>query len=199
MTKLEFITALNDRLSGLPSDEVGERIGFYVEMIEDGVEDGISEEEAVARIGTVDEIADRIIADVPFAKLAREKAKPKRRLAAWEIVLLAVGSPIWVPLLIAALVVVLALYIVLWSLIVSLWAVFASVAASAVGGAVGGVLFTVTGSSLSGIAVIGAGVCCAGLAIFLFFGCTAATRGVAVLTKRIALGIKKRFVGKEMV
>ena len=78
MTKLEFVLELNDRLSGLPSDEIEECIGFYVEMIEDGVEDGISEEEAVARIGKIDEIVDQIIAGIPFTKIAKEKIKPKR-------------------------------------------------------------------------------------------------------------------------
>ena len=34
MTKLEFVLELNDRLSGLPSDEIEECIGFYVEMID---------------------------------------------------------------------------------------------------------------------------------------------------------------------
>ena len=37
----------------------------------------------------------------------------------------------------------------------------------------------------------------AGLSVFLFFGCKAATKGIVLLTKAIALGIKKSFVGKE--
>ena len=52
----------------------------------------------------------------------------------WLIVLLALGSPIWLSLLIAAAAVVLSLYIVLWSLILSLWAVELSLAVAALAG-----------------------------------------------------------------
>ena len=51
MNKQEFIVALCDRLVGLPEQEVEDRIGFYCEMIDDRIEDGLSEEDAVAAIG----------------------------------------------------------------------------------------------------------------------------------------------------
>ena len=197
MTKLEFVLELNDRLSGLPSDEVEECISFYVEMIEDGVEDGLSEEEAVARIGKIDEIVDQIIAGIPFTKLAKEKIKPKRRLRAWEIVLLAVGSPLWITLGAVSLAVLLVLYAVLWTLVAVAWSVFAVLAACAPAGIALGALYFIQGSPLAALSAIGAGILLAGLAIFAFFGCLAATKGCAVLTKKIALGIKKCFVGKE--
>ena len=47
MNKLEFIAELRDRLSGLPQGEVEERLSFYSEMIDDRMEDGVSEKEAV--------------------------------------------------------------------------------------------------------------------------------------------------------
>ena len=71
MTKIKFLLSLHDRLSGLPQDEVEERLNFYSEMIEDRMEEGISEEEAVAAIGPIDEIAEQIIADIPLAKMQR--------------------------------------------------------------------------------------------------------------------------------
>jgi hypothetical protein len=49
----------------------------------------------------------------------------------------------------------------------------------------------------SGIVLIGASLFCAGLSVFLFFGCKAATNGTVWLTKRIALGIKNLFIRKE--
>ena len=58
MTKLEFLSALGKGLSGLPQDEVEERLNFYSEMIDDRMEEGLPEEEAVAQIGAVDEIVD---------------------------------------------------------------------------------------------------------------------------------------------
>ena len=197
MTKTEFISELKKRLSGLPKEEIDERISFYGEMIDDRVEDGRTEEEAVSDIGTVDEVSAQIIADTPLTKIAKERIKPKRKLRAWEIVLLVLGSPIWLSLAIVAAAIILALYIVLWSVIVCLWSVFASFVACALGGMVSGVVIAFTENAVSGIAVIGLGFVCAGLAIFSFFGCKAATKGIVVLTKKIAIGIKKCFMRKE--
>ncbi len=199
MKKQEFLAALKRRLSGLPKNDAQERLNFYSEIIDDRIEEGLSEEDAVSEIGSVDEISSQIIADIPFSKIAKERIKPKRRLKAWEILLLALGSPIWLSLLIAAIAVALSLYAVLWTVIVSLWAVFASLAACCFAGVVAGIGLALGEYGLTGICIMGAGLACAGLAIFLFFGCKAATKGSLLLTKKIALGVKKRFVKKEEV
>lgn len=199
MRKQEFLDTLRSRLSGLPQQELEERLAFYGEMIDDRMEEGLSEAAAVSDIGSVDTVASQIIADIPFAKIAKEKIKPKRRLRAWEIVLLALGSPIWLSLAIAAFAVILSVYVVIWSVIISLWAVFGSLIGCAVGGFAAGIGFAISLNSLGGVALIGAGLVCAGLAIFLFYGCKEATKGTALLTQKIALGIKKCFVGKEKV
>ena len=47
MNKEEFLSELRTKLSGLPQEDIEERISFYSEMIDDRMEDGISEEEAV--------------------------------------------------------------------------------------------------------------------------------------------------------
>ena len=44
MNKIGFILELKDKLSALPKSEVEERLSFYCEMIEDRIEDGLSEE-----------------------------------------------------------------------------------------------------------------------------------------------------------
>lgn len=197
MLKQEFLDKLRTDLVGLPKQELEERLAFYSEMIDDRIEDGCDEEDAVAGVGSVGEISAQIISDIPLAKIAKERIKPKRRMKAWEIVLLILGSPIWLPLAAAAFVVILSIYVVLWSLIVSVWAVFASLAAAAIGVAFAGVTFAIVGNVLVGVAMIGAAIVCAGLSIFLFFGCHAATKGIIQLTKKLALGIKKCFVRKE--
>ena len=50
MNKTEFLNELKDGLSGLPREDVEERLSFYGEMIDDRVEEGMTEEEAVAGI-----------------------------------------------------------------------------------------------------------------------------------------------------
>ena len=197
MTKIEFIELLRVKLSGLPAQEVDERLDFYSEMIDDRIEEGKSEEEAIVELGSVDEVAEQIIAEIPLTSIAKERIRPKKRLGAWEIVLLVLGSPIWLSLAIAAFAVILSLYVVLWSVIVSLWACFGALVGCAVGGVAAGAVFAALGNVPSGIATIGAGSACAGLSILFFLGCKEATRGNIWLTKRLALGIKKLFVKKE--
>ena len=197
MNKQEFLCELQAALNGLPHDNIKESILFYSEMIDDRMDDGMSEEEAVSDIGSVDEVASQIIAEIPLLKIAKEKIKPKRKMKAWEIVLLCVGSPIWGSLLIAAFAVILSLYVSLWSVIISLWAAFGALVGGTVGGILGGVLFIVTGNVYSGVAIIAAGLVLAGLSIFAFFGCKAAAKGIIVITKKLALGLKGLFIRKE--
>ena len=53
MTKQEFLLNLRKGLLGLPPQDIEERLAFYNEMIEDRIEDGLSEEEAVAEMGRI--------------------------------------------------------------------------------------------------------------------------------------------------
>ncbi len=197
MNKKEFLAELRRRLSGLPQDDIEERVSFYSEMIDDRMEEGLSELEAVGAIGSVDTIVQQIIGDTLITKQSNKKAKAKKRLKAWEIVLLVLGSPVWLSLLIAAFAVIISLYISLWAVIISLWAVFASFAACFPSGIMAGIIFAFVGNVPSGIAVIGAGIVCAGLSVFTFYGCKAATKGTLLLTKKITLGIKCCFIKKE--
>lgn len=197
MNKREFLDKLKERLSGLPESEIEERLNFFDEMIDDRAEEGIPEEEAVAELGTVDDVAGQIVAEIPLSKLVKEKVRKKRRMRAWEIVLLAVGSPIWLSLLIACFAVIISLYAIIWSIVISVWACFGALAGCAVGGIAGGVVLTVLGKVPAGVALIGAGIACAGLSIFAFYGSRAATKGIVALTKKIIIGIKNMIVRKE--
>lgn len=197
MSKQAFLARLRKELSGLPKDDIEERLAFYEEMIDDRTEEGLSEEEAVSAAGAIDEIVAQTIADISLPKIARERLLPKRRLKAWEIVLLALGSPIWLSLGIAAAAVILALYVSLWAVIVSLWAVFGALAACVLVSVPACVISIVGGSAASGFAVLAAGIVCMGLSIFMFFGCKAITKAIFMQTKRIAIGIKKCFIKKE--
>ena len=197
MNKQEFLAQLRKGLSGLPKDDINERLMFYSEMIDDRMEDGIPEETAVREIGAIDELASQIIADIPLGKLLKEKITPKKKQKVWEIVLIVLGSPIWLSLGIAAFAVVFSIYVVLWSAIIVLWAVFSSFVACGLAGIATGVYFAAGGNGLTGIATIGAGIVCTGLSVFVFFGCKAATKGILSLTKKLAIWIKNCFIKKE--
>lgn len=197
MNKQEFLECLRKGLSGLPQDDIEERLTFYSEMIEDRKEEGLSEDEAVSAIGSAQEIVAQAVAETPFVKIAKERIKPKRRLNAGEIVLLVLGSPIWLSLGIAAIAVILSLYISLWAVIISLWAFFASFVGCSIGGVMACVVFAVGGNGASGFAMLAAGIVCAGLSIFMFYGGKAATKSILMLTKKIAIWTKNFFIKKE--
>lgn len=197
MNKQDFLAELKGRLSGLSQDDIEERLAFYTELIDDRMEEGLSEEIAVSEIGSVDEIVSQIVAEVPLSKIVKEKVKPKRALKGWEGVLLALVSPILAVLILAAAVVIFAAYIVVWSLIVALWAIEVSFAACSLVGIISSVAFWIRGNVLTGTAMLGVGVFCLGLSILLLFGCKQATRYSLSLTKRMVLGIKHQFIGKE--
>ena len=183
MNKQDFLSRLRSGLTGLPQEDINERIGFYSEMIDDRMEEGLSEEEAVAGIGTVEDVISQIVAETPLSKLVKEKVRAKRRLRAWEIVLLVLGSPIWFSLLVAAFAVGLSLYITLWALLISLWAVELSLALSALAFIALAVVLFSQGQTPAGLLLFGGGILCAGLSIFLFFGCLGASKGIISLTK----------------
>lgn len=197
MIKQEFLAKLRKKLSGLPHDDIEERLAFYSEMIDDRKEDGLSEEEAVSAIGSLDEIVAQVVAETPLVKIAKERIKPKKRLRATEIVLLMLGSPLWLSLLIAAFALILSLYISLWAVLISLWAVFVSLAACSIGGVLACVIFTVGGNIASGIAMLAAGIICAGISVFMFYGCKAAIKGTLLLSKKMAICTKNCFIKKE--
>ena len=197
MKKNEFLVELIHGLSSLPQEEIEERVAFYTEMIDDRMEEGLTEEEAIASLGSVESIINQIISETPLVSLIKAKIKRQHKLSPWEITLLALGSPIWLCLIAAAFTIVISLYAVIWSVIVSLWAVFGSLAGASVGGILGGILFLCLGKAPAGFGLMSAALVCGGLAILMFYACKYTTRATAWLTKKIALGIKKCFTKKE--
>ena len=197
MTKQIFLDQLRAGLYGLPQDDIEERVSFYSEMIDDRMEEGLTEEAAVAGIGPVDTIISQIIAETPLPRLVREQIKSRPRMRAWEVILLILGFPLWFPLLIAAFAVIFSVYVVIWSVILVLWAVEAACIAGAFAGVIVGFIQIFQGNLLFGLLLISTAVLLSGLSILLFFGCIAASKGALYLTKKIALGIKSLFLRKE--
>lgn len=126
MTKQEFLSELERALGKLPHAEVEQALAFYDEAISDRMEDGLSEAEALAGLGPVDEIAAQIAAETPPIPRAIARANTGSRTL--NIVLLAVFSPIWIPVVLALAAAALAVYVAIWAVIAALWAVDAVLA-----------------------------------------------------------------------
>lgn len=198
MDKLEFLSELREALRGLPDSDIEERLSFYSEMIDDRIEEGLSVKEAIAEIGSVEKIRAEIIRTTPLVKIIAKKIKPRKKIGVWEIVLLVLGAPIWLSLAVAAFAVALSLYAVIWSGVISLWAVEISLISCVPAGVAGFFMLLSSSHMPTAIFSLGAGMVSGGLAIFFFFICKLTTRALLLLTKKLALTIKKLFIKKDV-
>ena len=98
--------------------------------------------------------------------------------------------------LFAVFAVILSLYISLWAVIISLWAIFGSLIACAIASVIYCFILIFTGNALTGFAILGAGLVCGGLSIFLYYGCKYFTKTITVLSKKI-LSLIKTLINKR--
>lgn len=180
MDKREFLEDLGKGLAGLTHEEQDKWLDFYAEMIDDRMEDGLSETEAVEAIGPVGNVTGQIFAQSQTVK----KEKPKRELKTWQTVLLIVGSPLWFSLLIAAASIVFSVLVTAWAIVISFYAVSVSLIAVGVAGVLLPLIFMPMGHIGASIFCFGAGLFCAGLGILWFLGTNLLAKGVVWLCKR---------------
>ena len=192
MTKQEFLSELERALGKLPHAEVEQALAFYDEAISDRMEDGLSEAEALAGLGPVDEIAAQIAAETPPIPRAIARANTGSRTL--NIVLLAVFSPIWIPVVLALAAAALAVYVAIWAVIAALWAVdavlvlmpFAGLAALA--STLGG------GMPLPGVFVFGLSLVSSGFGLVASFAVFRASKLLFRTTRSFARWIASLFV-----
>ncbi len=194
MNKEQFLIELASALAGLPEEDIEKSLEYYSEMIDDRIEDGLSEEEAVAALGTIDEIRAQIIKDTPLTKIVKERVKPKRSFRGWEIAVIIIGFPLWFSLLVAAFAVAFSLYISLWAVIISLYAVNVCFFACALAGLVAAAADFATGNPAGGLFFVGASLLCVGIGILWIFLCKWSAYGLVWLGK---VSIKSLFIRKE--
>ncbi len=195
VTKIEFLQAVQTRLHGLSKADIERSLDFYREMIEDRMEEGISEEEAVAAMGRADDVARDILLDTPLPKLVKAKTAKNRQWRTWEILLLVFGSPLWASLLIASAAVIFSVYVVMWSLVISLWAIDVALGASAIGLLVPFTVQLAQGAYAAaalymGVSLVSAGLCLGGIIL-----CRIVTRGMGKLSILILRGLKSLIIG----
>ena len=191
MTKIEFLNELRNKLKGLPKDDLENRLSFYEEMINDRMDDGVSEEEAVAAIGTVGEVVNDIAKDIPLTTLVKERVKPNRSLKAWEIVLIILGFPLWFPLALTALILAFVAYLLIWILVIVTYAVELSLVA----GSIGIFMANLINGSFSAL-YLGGAILAAGGAVLFFFACVGATKLTIKLSQTIFTNIKSSIIKK---
>lgn len=110
MTKKEFIEKLEAELKDETYSTVTQVMTYYEEIIADLMEDGYSEEDAVSKLGSIQEA----VANVKGTEDVIEIKKMKTTTSAWVSVLLVLGFPLWGSLMAAGLCLLLSAYILIW-------------------------------------------------------------------------------------
>ena len=195
MNKNEFLDELRRRLDRLPNGDIARSLDYYTEMIDDRMEDGLLEEEAVAAVGTPSEVAAAILQEMPLIKLVKARKTPQTKRPVWVTVLLILGSPLWLSLVIAAFAVVLSIAVTVWSVLFALWVSAVAFCLCAPLGLLYLPVYAALGSFGTGVFLLGAGLFLSGVGLFLLCGCKKGTglllrghRGLFRLCKCLLIG-----------
>lgn len=192
MNKQQFLTEISSGLKGIPEHDIKKSLDYYSEMIADRMEDGLAEADAVSAVGSVEEIVSQILSESTPLILPKTRRTPK----IWEIILLILGSPVWLPLLLAAAIVILAVYIVIWSAILTLYAIDLSLAAGGILCTASAFILIASDYTVQAVLFFGTGLILAGISILLFFGFNQITKYTVILSKEIFVLLKKCIKGK---
>jgi uncharacterized membrane protein len=135
MTKKEFLDKLRLKLEIFRMMKSKRQSHIYEEMISDRMEDGATETEAVASLGTPEAIARDLQAIRPFddykAQSRRYKSKRNPESTALIVVLLVVLFPVWFPVMMSALGVIASFFATIGAIIIALWVVSVAIGIAA--------------------------------------------------------------------
>ena len=197
MKREEYLGRIRALLQNLPPEDLERSLAFYAESIADRMEDGMSEEEAVASMESPEEAANAILLEQPLPTLVKVRVKERRQLSALEILLLVLGFPLWLPLLLTALVLVFTFILLAWVLVLVPASVCLALGVSAIAVLFAGVL-SLTKIALPAIlAAPGAALILAGLAILAGFLVVGTLRLALIVTRALVRGLKSLLIRKE--
>ena len=122
MKKDEFLAELRANLKKkhVPKISIDDALAYYDEAIRDRMEDGMSEEKAVAAMGSVDDAIQSALESMPVFLRATQRIRSDSVLMSITIVLLVIGAIVWIPLTFALALTALSIYFVIWALVISL-------------------------------------------------------------------------------
>lgn len=197
MNRNEFIEELERSLAGLPREEIDDKLAFYGEMIDDRMDDGISEEDAVKELGDVKAIARQITAEVPLIKIIKESVTPDKKASSHRnVVLTVLASPFILVLAAVSFALMAAFYAVMISAAVALWSAELALASSSLALIGATAVCIIANGGAGALFCLGGGLLCLGLSIFLFFGCLLFTKVAVKACKNSIIMIKIRFTGR---
>ena len=196
MTKADFLRLLERALAQLSEEERQKNLEYYSELLDDMMEEGMTEAEATAKLGSPNQIAQSILQEMPLGKLVSTRMKPRSGWTPLAIVLAVVGSPVWVPLLLAGVAVVLVLFVSIWALGFAAVAVVIALAVAVVAAPIIAIRVAVLTLPL-GLMLLGAGLVLLGLCVLGGLMAVELCKLLWQLTVWLAHKIKGLFIRKE--
>lgn len=196
MSKADFLRLLERALAQLSEEERQKNLEYYSELLDDMMEEGMTEAEATAKLGSPNQIAQSILQEMPLGKLVSTRMKPKSGWTPLAIVLAVVGSPVWVPLLLATVAIVLAVFVSIWALGFAAVAVVLGLAVAVVATPI----IAIRAATLTlpvGLLLLGAGLVLLGLCVLGGLMAVELCRLLWQLTVWLAHKIKGLFIRKE--
>lgn len=182
MNKAEFLSELNACLMKMQKQEREKFITYYDEMISDYVEAGMSEKDAVQKVGIPMDIAREILSEADTIVLPLPNINNKAIL----VILLILGFPLWGSLLLSAILLILCAYLVLLCIpfATGLFAL-SFLCASLVG--IIGFPFVMNNGFAVGLTQLGLGIASLGLSIYLAYITVPLSKYFANLIKMMSL------------
>lgn len=183
-TKADYLNRLSVGIAQLPGTEILKSLSFYEEMIDDRIEDGMSEAEAVASLESPEQAAATILDDMPVVPRAVAKTRRLSEPLFWTLLVL--GSPIWLSLGIAFVAVAFSGYLVIWAFALAVWALAIGLMAGGpvgIGVAIWGLMH---GQPLYAMFELSVGLLCLGAGLLLLQVAMASSSFFADLSRRWA-------------
>ena len=206
MTKTEFTQEILRRTGHLSRAEVDKWISFYSECVDDRMEEGMDEAEAVAGLGNMEDILKSMEQETPGATLPSaytappdaytESPRPKKEHRILWKVLAICGAPLWLPVAAGLAVAALALYLSLWIVLLALYIVVASFGFAALVGVGNAVWAFARAVVPTGLLLLGAALVCLGLGLLLIPAAVACTRGLVWLALWLVRLCRRPFTPK---
>jgi len=194
VNKTEFLNALKNKISTLPQYEIDKFINYYSEILDDKIEDGMTEEEAVAGLEDVTKIAEKIMYEMPLPVLIKSRFNIDQTVI--TVLIIVFGFPIWFPLLMASLGILFGIYMAILGVIIACYAVVFGLGVGGIASTVASI-YAFTLSPTTGLVALGGGLICIALSIFAVFPAMTVTKAMCKLTAWIGRQIKSIFIKKE--
>lgn len=185
--KEKYLLELENKLYKYGISDHERIIAFYIEAIEDRIDSGMTEEEAINDIGNVDEVMVDIVQDLSLKQAMKVKVNKAKEKTKYYLAYIA-------PLMLLYSLCVGSCYLVLLVLSLSLYAILFSVTVVGVVGLFYGIIIMISGSVGLGLLVLVSSIVAIIICMFSFHPINLLVKKIIGLFKKLIIKIKSKLV-----